>query len=1344
MKIHKLAVVVVGVVFGSLVASGAAAGPVTALRTAGNGAFVCAVTNSGGVICWGNNQLGQLGNGNLTNQATPVAVIGLSGVADIGVGGRRVCALTSAGALRCWGEQAVPPPLVTPAGMDTGVTLVGGGDFVNCARKGDQTYCWGSNTFGELGTGSTGSSTTIPQLTSVGPTIAIAGGNIFTCALTAAGAAMCWGGNNVGQLGDGTTTNRATPATVSGLGADVAAISTGANHACALKNNGEVWCWGRNADRNLGDGTNVQRTTPVQVAGLGGAATAVAAGDSQTCALVGSDVKCWGRGLEGQLGQGSNSSSGVPVSVSLNLGAGVGVQSLKAADSATCILTTIGTVWCWGRNTGGELGNGSATNSNIPVLVNLPSLTTGAVTSVGTTTAIANGNAVSDGTVAITARGACWSTSANPGLSDTCAAAAAGGTGAFTASMTGLLPNTQYHVRAYVTNAQGTFFGDGVTTTTPPGPPFAPTNAIGTAGNAQVNVNFAAPLVDGGSPITGYTVTASPGGASVSGPSSPILVTGLTNGTNYTFTVTATNSLGTGPASTPSAAVMPAAVPGAPTGVTATAGNGQASVSFTAPASNGGVDITGYTVTASPGGPSVSSAASPVLMTGLTNGTAYTFTVTATNSIGTGPASTASSAVTPSALPGAPTNVTGVASNGKVSVGFTAPSSDGGATITSYTVTTSPGGTTVSGASSPIVVSGLTNGSAYIFTVTATNANGTGPASAASAPVTVPMLTATPAALRIGATKTGATAPVQALTQPQTVVLTFAGVTPPQWTATSNQPWLQISNGSGTGGGFFTVSFADIGNTIGAATSLSATITIQAPALELTTTIPVSLTVKPVVDGTLPFGSFDTPAANATVDGAVMVSGWALDDIGVERVEIWRDRAAGETTPVYTGGGPGNGKIYIADVYFVAGARPDVEAIYSTLPASYRAGWGYLLLTHGLWNQGNGAFMLHAIAYDREGRSAVLGSKTITASNATATTPFGTIDTPAPGQRVSGAFWNFGWALTPNAIPSCSITNGNVRVSIDSQPLVPVSYGDLRSDIAAAFPGYTNANGAGGAYYVDTATLSNGLHVIGWYVVDSCNRAAGIGSRFFTVANGSATVPTTERRAVAANIPVGDVISNTDAPVMVRSRGELRVISPNPHGHRVVVIPQAERVEVELPVASGEYAAYAVAGGQRRELPLGSSFDAERGIFYWQPVAGFFGAYDLEFVPVAGESVKVRVVVGGSVQAAIDTPLAGVVSSSFEIAGWAIDQGAAHGTGIDTVHVWAYPADGGNPTFLGVAAYGGERRDIAAAFGEQFAGSGYLLAVGDLKAGSYTVVVYPHSSVTGDFHGARTRVVTVQ
>lgn len=177
-------------------------------------------------------------------------------------------------------------------------------------------------------------------------------------------------------------------------------------------------------------------------------------------------------------------------------------------------------------------------------------------------------------------------------------------------------------------------------------------------------------------------------------------------------------------------------LPGAPTGVSAAAGNGQATVSFSAPGSDGGSAITTYIVTTSPGGSAVTGTTSPITVTGLSNGNQYTFTVKARTLWGVGLNSTASSAVTPTAPATAPTEVSAVAGNAQATVSFVAPTDNGGTPIISYTVKSSPGGITATGAGSPIVVAGLTNGSAYSFSVNASNSGGSGPASAPSSAVT--------------------------------------------------------------------------------------------------------------------------------------------------------------------------------------------------------------------------------------------------------------------------------------------------------------------------------------------------------------------------------------------------------------------------------------------------------------------------------------------------------------------------------------------------------------------------------------------------------------------------------
>ena len=203
--------------------------------------------------------------------------------------------------------------------------------------------------------------------------------------------------------------------------------------------------------------------------------------------------------------------------------------------------------------------------------------------------------------------------------------------------------------------------------------------------NASAQVSFAAPTSNGGSPILSYSArcTSSDGGVagSASELASPVTVTGLSNGKSYSCTVAAANDAGAGPDSASSGAVVPQATviaPGAPEDVSAGVGNQQASVSFSAPASDGGAAITAYTVTSSPGGVTASGAASPLTLTGLINGVAYTFSVTATNNVGTGVASVPSNAVTPRTVPGMPTAVSASAGFASALVSFAAPTSNHG------------------------------------------------------------------------------------------------------------------------------------------------------------------------------------------------------------------------------------------------------------------------------------------------------------------------------------------------------------------------------------------------------------------------------------------------------------------------------------------------------------------------------------------------------------------------------------------------------------------------------------------------------------------------------------------
>lgn len=253
-----------------------------------------------------------------------------------------------------------------------GIKQVAVGSYHSCAvNKRGAVLCWGSNDSGELG--SSGPATAVPiaapGLTS-GVTSVAAGFN-FNCAVTGGGGVKCWGRNADGELGNGLTTDSSAPVAVTGLSSNVLTLAAGNNHTCALKSDQSVWCWGHNPDGELGNASQVDSAVPVAVSGLGAGSgvRALAAGPFHTCALKrDGSVWCWGHNPDGELGNGVLVDASAPVAVT-GLSGGSGVRSITAGQSASCALKSDQSVWCWGYNREGELGNDSGDSSAVPVAV---------------------------------------------------------------------------------------------------------------------------------------------------------------------------------------------------------------------------------------------------------------------------------------------------------------------------------------------------------------------------------------------------------------------------------------------------------------------------------------------------------------------------------------------------------------------------------------------------------------------------------------------------------------------------------------------------------------------------------------------------------------------------------------------------------------------------------------------------------------------------------------------------------------------------------------------------------------------------------------------------------------
>jgi alpha-tubulin suppressor-like RCC1 family protein len=278
---------------------------------------------------WGDNQYGEIGDGTTIQRPSPVQVSVVSGVSAVA------------------------------AGDDHGLALKGDGTTV---------WAWGGNAYGQLGNGATSSPNSTPAaVPGLSGVVAVSAGYFFSLAVTSNGNVYAWGNNQYGQLGDGTTTQRNSPVQVTGL-TGVTGVAAGQRHSLAVKSDGTVWAWGDNASAQLGDGTTTQRLTAVQVVGLTGAVAVGTRNFSSVALLSDGSVFGWGQDDQGQLGDGAQISAGriAPVQT-----VGIVAKANAVAYYAGAAVQTDGSVWTWGANTSGQLGTGGASSqlSNVPLSV---------------------------------------------------------------------------------------------------------------------------------------------------------------------------------------------------------------------------------------------------------------------------------------------------------------------------------------------------------------------------------------------------------------------------------------------------------------------------------------------------------------------------------------------------------------------------------------------------------------------------------------------------------------------------------------------------------------------------------------------------------------------------------------------------------------------------------------------------------------------------------------------------------------------------------------------------------------------------------------------------------------
>jgi alpha-tubulin suppressor-like RCC1 family protein len=386
--------------------------PAAASAHAASAHVRAAARGGSAILGWGSNFFGQLGNGTTADSSKPVfALVGTRSRYTTVRTGQTSLALTTAGRVYTWGDnesgqfgdgtthsRSRPVLASWLKGMKV-TALRGGALFTLALTSSGKVLAWGDNLFGELGDGSTTDRLSpvkvkIPKSVSI---TAISLGYDTGLALTKSGRVLSWGGNTTGQLGDGSTKERDTPGYVKlPAHTKVTSIAAGLGTGYAVTSSGRLLAWGLNAAGQLGDGTAKDRLKPVQVRLPHGVKVASAtAGVAHALALTTDRrVLAWGVNTYGQLGNGSHDGKHVPVFVKLPKG--TKVRAVASGAECSMALTATGRILAWGRNNVGQLGNGSTTDSAIPVRMHLPSGFTPTAIGAGwesqTGLAIGNGN----------------------------------------------------------------------------------------------------------------------------------------------------------------------------------------------------------------------------------------------------------------------------------------------------------------------------------------------------------------------------------------------------------------------------------------------------------------------------------------------------------------------------------------------------------------------------------------------------------------------------------------------------------------------------------------------------------------------------------------------------------------------------------------------------------------------------------------------------------------------------------------------------------------------------------------------------------------------------------------